>query len=71
MMFRSIHKRLSNLYVQVIDYNGTTYSSVEQAFQFQKSIVCANKAVGKLIMENHDPYKIMTIAKRVKDCEMG
>lgn len=66
MAFQSPHSPLSNLFMAPIKRNGITYLSAEHAFQLMKAVHCKNHVLARAILNEPNPFDVMTIGKRVE-----
>ena len=64
--FHSSKALLSNMYPACVQWNGRSFQSVEQGFQYLKSEAANAPEVGKLILGTADPYGVRRLAKPLR-----
>lgn len=67
--FQSSISPLSNLFPCTLHYNGATYSSLEQCFQYHKAIHHNRNELASDIMKTKDPYTAMSLGKSITNID--
>jgi len=57
---------LSNFHPKEVKIQGVAYSCNEQYFQYKKAVLFNDEQIAGKILEETDPYKMMTLARQIK-----
>lgn len=66
--FQSRHSYLSNFYACQIRINGKLFTSSEQAYQYQKAVICERDDTALSIKANNDPEEVKKLGDNAETC---
>lgn len=66
--FQSRHSYLSNFYACQVRINGRLFTSSEQAYQYQKAVVCERDDTALSIKSNNDPEEVKKLGDNLDTC---
>lgn len=66
--FQSRHSYLSNFYPCHIRINGVFFTSSEQAYQYQKAVICERDDTALSIKSTNDPEKVKHLGDKLETC---